>query len=67
VLVVHGTHDTIVPVRHGRALGDMGNHVKYIEFDCGHNDFPGIGRDAEYWGEIREFLSAQGILRDDRP
>jgi fermentation-respiration switch protein FrsA (DUF1100 family) len=67
VLLFHGSRDSIIPVRHGRALRDMAKRVRYIEFDCGHNDFPGFGNEDRYWQEIESFLSEQGIIKSAAP
>lgn len=54
VLVLHGTHDEIVPVRHGRRLAEIRPGTTYREFDGGHNNFP---RDpGPYWAAIGALL-----------
>jgi len=67
VLMFHGSRDTIIPARHGRALRDMAKDVKYVEFDCGHNDFPGVGNDGRYWQEMEAFLHEHGIVKPIPP
>lgn len=63
VLVMHGCHDTIVPVDHGRRLAKAIPGATYIEFACGHNDLPpDRGRYAE---AIDGFLSA--VRASDQP
>ena len=44
VLIVHGTQDRIIPVEHGRRLHELAPAAAYLEYDCGHNDFPGPGK-----------------------
>lgn len=64
VLILHGTHDGIIPVSHGRALRDRvpESLLTYHEFAAGHNDFPGPGNHKSYWNEIRRFLTTHGII-----
>ncbi len=64
LLIFHGTRDDIVPVSHGRALRDLAPKATYVEYDCGHNDFPGSGNERTYWREIAEFLRRSGVLRE---
>ncbi len=54
VLVVHGERDTIIPVSHGEELARAAG-VELVRLPCGHNDCP------RPWGEIREFLRANGL------
>ena len=56
LLVIHGTHDTIVPIAHGRELATLVNGARFHEVDCGHNDCP------REWDAIREFLLESGVL-----
>jgi len=56
VLLIHGTHDTIVPIDHGRALAGMVPGVRFHEINCGHNDCP------RQWDLIREFLRERGVI-----
>jgi len=62
LFLAHGTHDRIVPVRHGRKLRDLAPRAVYIEYACGHNDFPGVGNERERWSEICAFLGSAGVL-----
>jgi len=62
VLIFHGTHDDIIPVRHGRALRDLAQNGAYVEYDCRHNDFPGDANEDAYWDEIARFLSRAGVI-----
>ncbi|MHC4441672.1 MAG: alpha/beta hydrolase [Planctomycetota bacterium] len=63
LLIFHGAVDTIIPVWHGRKLRDLAPSAVYIEYNCGHNDFPGTGNGRAYWGEIVKFLRASGIIK----
>jgi len=64
LLIFHGTRDPIIAVRHGRRLRDRTPDAVYIEYDCGHNDWPGRGNRQRFWDEIRNFLSETGILAE---
>jgi fermentation-respiration switch protein FrsA (DUF1100 family) len=56
LLVIHGVHDTLVPVAHGRELAAIVPGAKFHELNCGHNDCP---RD---WPTIGKFLIDTRIL-----
>jgi len=62
VLIFHGTQDQIIPVSHGRKLAELTPQSVYVEYDCGHNDFPGPGNHGDYWRRISEFLAENGII-----
>ena len=64
VLMFHGSRDGIVPVSHGRRLHALVPHSIYVEYECGHNDFPGLANEEAYWSEIRDFLSRNGIVKE---
>lgn len=66
-LILHGTRDDIIRVSHGRTLHALTPGSEYIEFDAGHNDFPGKGRLGEYWGGIRQFLLARHLVPAEMP
>lgn len=61
ILIFHGTHDNIVPVKYGRRLRDMALNGEYHELNCSHNDFPGPD-DVQYWGAIGTFLQTNGVI-----
>lgn len=63
VMILHGTHDDIIPVEHGRALRRLARRPTYVEYDCRHNDFPGNGNDEDYWNKIAAFLTQNGVLK----
>lgn len=63
VLILHGTADRIIPARHGRKLRELARDAEYVEFNAGHNDFPGEGNLQAYWNAIETFLTKRGILR----
>jgi fermentation-respiration switch protein FrsA (DUF1100 family) len=56
LLVVHGRHDSIVPIAHGRALAAAVHGAEFQELDCGHNDC------SRPWARVRTFLLAQGLM-----
>lgn len=39
-LLLHGEHDALVPVEHGRALADAAPNATFVPMDCAHNDCP---------------------------
>ncbi len=61
ILIFHGKNDSIIPVCHGRALRALARKGTYVEFDCDHNDFPGLDNEEKYWGQIGQFLKETGI------
>ncbi|GAM08558.1 putative protein [Geobacter sp. OR-1] len=60
MLVAHGRRDDIIPFSHGQELSRAGRDVKFIEFDCSHNDCP---PDLDvFWRTVGEWLKQQKIL-----
>ena len=55
LLVIHGRHDTIVPIAHGRELASLVPGAIFHELNCGHNDCP---RD---WRTIGAFLKVPEV------
>lgn len=55
LLVLHGRHDEIVPVAHGRALAQVVPGAEFEELPCGHNDCP------RAWWRVRAFLERHGV------
>jgi uncharacterized protein len=62
-LVVHGTHDEIVPVEHARRLAEQRPDIELVLYEAGHNDLPPPGSD--YWPRIESFLAQAGVLDRD--
>ncbi|MAE64336.1 MAG: hypothetical protein CMJ18_08690 [Phycisphaeraceae bacterium] len=58
VLLMHGTRDEIVPVSQGRRLREIATDATWIEYECGHNDFPGAGNLRDMWQRIGAFVHA---------
>jgi fermentation-respiration switch protein FrsA (DUF1100 family) len=54
LLVFHGTHDTVIPVEHGRRLAEAHTNAELVIYESGHNDLPPEG--ADYWDRIERFL-----------
>lgn len=55
ILLIHGVEDTIIPVKHSRALAAIAKNATLVEVRAGHNDLPRDER--EYWAVIAKFLS----------
>ena len=62
VLVMTGTHDELFPPQQGRQLAKVAHQATYVEFEAGHNDFPGLGNAQRYWDTIGGFLHTTGSL-----
>jgi fermentation-respiration switch protein FrsA (DUF1100 family) len=62
ILIFHGTQDPIIPVEHGRMLHELAQNSIYVEFDCGHNEFPGTGNYQAYWEQIESFLEGARVI-----
>ncbi len=58
VLLLHGTSDTIVPVRHSRTLATIGQDRTLVELPGGHNNFP--VDPAPFWAAIDGWLQSHG-------
>jgi len=56
LIVLHGSHDEIIPVEHGIRLANAGG-VTLNELPCGHNDCPPT------WPLIRPFLIESQIVK----
>lgn len=62
----HGRRDEVIPFDHALTLAATlpAPHGRVVEFDSGHNDFPGsLEADDRYWHGIRDFLVQSDILR----
>ncbi len=62
ILICHGATDRIVPVSHGRELHEIARRSTYVEYPCGHNDFPGEANVADHAKRLREFIEGAGII-----
>ncbi len=61
VLVVHGTHDSVIPVAHGRRLHDAAKGSRLVLYDADHNDCP--PDPEQYWRDVESFMRRAGMLR----
>lgn len=60
VLVLHGIHDDIIPVVHGRELARTARRGRLVELACAHNDCPPDR--GEFRGTVAGFLRDEGII-----
>ena len=56
LLILHGTHDRIVPVAHAEALHAAQPVSELVLMPCGHNDCP------QPWSTIERFLRQHALL-----
>ena len=54
--MLHGRHDTIVPIEHGRELVALVPGARFEELNCDHNDCP------RQWKTIEAFLRDAGVF-----
>ncbi|MGD8946887.1 MAG: alpha/beta hydrolase [Desulfobacterales bacterium] len=54
ILIIHGTKDKVVPVRHALEMKKQIPTAELILYDCGHSDGPPVWE--IYWKDISEFL-----------
>jgi hypothetical protein len=64
VVIFHGKRDEIIPFRHGQELCKLTKRGKLVEYDCGHNDFPGAGNQEAFDQAVERFLAEAGLIRD---
>jgi len=60
ILIMHGRNDEVIAYRHGKTLAAAARQVKFLSYDCGHNDFP-----PGWFGfqdTVHAFLKTAGIL-----
>ncbi len=60
ILIFHGLNDHIIPHSHGKHLAGLAKHGTFIEYSCGHNDFP--PDDLVYWQDLRKFLTKHDLI-----
>lgn len=56
VLIMHGRRDNTIPVAHGRRLHELARGSRYVELDCGHNDY------RNDWSAIVGFLRDNALM-----
>lgn len=69
LLIMHGTRDTLIPPNHAHELQKLAaqsTHVRLVEYDCGHVDFPGRDNEDDCWRKIETFLSENAGLDPNR-
>ncbi len=54
ILIIHGTKDKVVPVKHAIEMKKQIPTAELILYDCGHSDRPPVWK--IYWKDISEFL-----------
>ena len=64
---MHGSVDEIIPVHHGHMLQQANPNATYLEYECGHNDFPGMNNLPDYWSQIDKVLGEIGIDTSIKP
>lgn len=67
ILIMHGSNDEIIPVAHGHLLQQANPNATYVEYDAGHNDFPGMNNLPDYWKQIDKLLIETGIDPSIKP
>ncbi len=60
VLIMHGLHDDIVPVSHGKELARVARHASFVPLPCAHNDCP--PDISEFWRLVGEFLQTNRLV-----
>ncbi len=61
ILIMHGTHDEVVPYRHGKQLHEAASDSTLITYNSGHNDCPPDWR--AFWKDVQGFLAEKEVLR----
>jgi uncharacterized protein len=56
VMILHGAHDEVIPVQHGRELAAAAPQAELHLLQCGHNDCP------KPWDLIGAFLKRNGLI-----
>lgn len=54
VLIVHGSHDEVIPYRHGKILYENASLKEMITYNAGHNDCPPDW--SVFWKDVERFL-----------
>jgi hypothetical protein len=65
VLVVHGSHDRLIPPAHGRALAKAAERGTYLAYDAGHNDCPPDW--ARFFDDVERFLRTRTHVLPSAP
>jgi pimeloyl-ACP methyl ester carboxylesterase len=67
ILLMHGSMDDVIPVQHGHMLQQANPNATYVEYECAHNDFPGMNNLPDYWKQIDKLLGEVGIDASVKP
>ncbi len=59
ILLIHGAHDTLIPVENAEALHEAAKQSTLQILPCGHNDCP------RSWRSIHAFLNEASILSEE--
>lgn len=62
ILIMHGEHDTIVPLGHAKALDKAARDSTLIVFDADHNTLPTPAEAANYGSAVYKHLKDAGVL-----
>lgn len=62
LLILHGTHDEVIPYAHSLALHEAAPNSTHIPLDCGHNDC--ITDFDAFWQSLRPFFVEAGVLME---
>lgn len=60
VMIVHGSHDRVIPFRHAEELKKQRPDAELVTLDCDHNDLPGKD-EAKYRDTFVAFLRSHGL------
>ena len=60
VLIIHGKHDEIIPINHGKSLYQVSPNARFLSYACGHNDCPPDW--PRFWEDVKGFLMDAGLI-----
>lgn len=61
VLIIHGTHDEVIPVAHAHRNAEAAKDARLVVYDGMTHNEPPPSRD--YWRDVAAFLREEGIVR----
>jgi pimeloyl-ACP methyl ester carboxylesterase len=59
VLVIHGTHDTLIPWQQGQRLAQASPHGLFKRYECGHPCWDLVK--TPFWTDVEPFMERAGI------
>jgi fermentation-respiration switch protein FrsA (DUF1100 family) len=69
VLIIHGTHDEVIPYRHGKILYRTAQYGEMLSYPSGHNDCPpdwsAFKKDLESFFIKERIIEPQGCIQDE--